>query len=91
MKGFTTTLLLFLAVYALPGFACNLIDIKSKGELRHLGVPYAFVALEKWPGQVIAVGPISDMQARRVAFRPDNPELLSAFNAFYETLLQDGS
>jgi ABC-type amino acid transport substrate-binding protein len=56
-----------------------------------LGVPDALVALEKWPGQVIVVGPVSEMQPMGVAFRPDAPELLSTFNAFYKTLLHDGT
>jgi ABC-type amino acid transport substrate-binding protein len=41
MKRFTTTLLLCITLHALPGLAGDLNDIKARGELRHLGAPYA--------------------------------------------------
>jgi len=76
-----------------PGNLNKLVPalLSGKAEAVLLAVPDAFVALEKWPGQVIVVGPVSEMQSMGVAFRPDTPELLSAFNAFYNTLLHDGS
>jgi ABC-type amino acid transport substrate-binding protein len=55
-----------------------------------LDVPDALIALEKWPGQIKIIGPISDHQGMAVAFRPGNPELLKAFNKFFEGLRADG-
>jgi len=56
-----------------------------------LDVPDALVALEKWPGQVLVVGPVSPQQGMGVGFRKDCPELRKAFNEFYQGILKDGS
>ena len=54
-------------------------------------MPDALVALQKWPGKVKIIGPVSDIQDMAVAFAKDSPELRSSFNAFLNTCKQDGT
>ncbi len=56
-----------------------------------LDVPDALIALEKWPGEIIIVGPISPAQEMGAAFRRSSPELLRAFNSFYDSIRADGT
>jgi ABC-type amino acid transport substrate-binding protein len=56
-----------------------------------LDVPDALMALEKWPGDVKVIGPISDTQVMGVGFRKSSPELRQAFNAFLRRLQRDGT
>jgi ABC-type amino acid transport substrate-binding protein len=65
--------------------------LKGEAELTLLDVPDALVALQKWPGQIKILGPISDRQNMAPAFRPDSPKLRAAFEEFLVTLKQDGS
>lgn len=65
--------------------------INHAAETSILDVPDALVALEKWPGQVLVVGPISPQQGMGVGFRKNCPQLRKAFNEFYAGMLKDGS
>lgn len=65
--------------------------LKGEAELTLLDVPDALVALQKWPGQIKILGPISDRQDMAPAFRPDSPKLRIAFEEFLVALKQDGS
>ena len=56
-----------------------------------LDVPDALVALRKWPGKIKVIGPMSDRQTMAAAFRPTSPELLAAFNTFFEQCRQNGT
>jgi ABC-type amino acid transport substrate-binding protein len=56
--------------------------MRKKAELSLLDVPDALIALEKWPGQIKVIGPLSGKQEMAVAFRKDSPQLREAFNAF---------
>ena len=56
-----------------------------------LDVPDALVALNKWPGQIKILGPISTKQDMAVGFRKDMPELQKAFAAFYKEILANGT
>jgi ABC-type amino acid transport substrate-binding protein len=59
-------------------------------EMALLDVPDALIALEKWPGQIKVIGPISEKQAMAAGFRKSSPELRGAFNAFLAGIQQDG-
>ncbi|MDY6822278.1 MAG: transporter substrate-binding domain-containing protein [Thermodesulfobacteriota bacterium] len=65
--------------------------INGHSETAILDVPDALVALAKWPGQILVIGPISLRQEMGVAFRPSDTRLRKAFNAFYESIRQDGT
>ncbi len=56
--------------------------INNEAEFTLLDVPDALVALQKWPGQIKVIGPVSEEQAMAPAFRPDAPDLRDAFNKF---------
>ena len=65
--------------------------IKGEAELTLLDVPDTIVALQKWPGAVKILGPISSVQEMGVTFRKESPELLKAFNQFLTGMKADGS
>ncbi len=54
--------------------------LKGKAETTLLDIPDALIALEKWPGELKVIGPVSGVQRMAVAFRKDSPELRAAFN-----------
>lgn len=56
-----------------------------------LDVPDALIALERWPGRIKVIGPISQEQRMAVAFRKDSPELRAAFNAYLQRIGRDGT
>ncbi|MBF0506299.1 MAG: transporter substrate-binding domain-containing protein [Nitrospirae bacterium] len=65
--------------------------LNRKAELTLLDVPDALVALQKWPGKIKVIGPISAMQEMAVAFRKDSPGLRDAFNKFLGQIRKDGT
>ncbi len=65
--------------------------IKGKAELTLLDVPDALIALEKWPGKIKVIGPISPRQEVGCAFAKTSPQLREAFNRFFEGIKQDGT
>lgn len=65
--------------------------LNDDAETTLLDVPDALIALERWPGQVKVLGPISEEQAMGVAFRKDSPALREAFNEYFAGLRADGS
>ena len=74
----------------------NLNDIvpallKHESDMTLLDVPDVMVAMERWSGQVMVIGPISEEQRMAAAFRKDSPELRAAFNSFLTQIKQDGS
>ncbi|NDV22718.1 transporter substrate-binding domain-containing protein [Desulfovibrio sp. JC022] len=64
--------------------------IKGEADVALLDVPDSLVALNKWPGKIKVIGPISPPQTMGAGFRKDSPELLKAFNEFYSELRQNG-
>jgi len=50
----------------------------------------ALIALEKWPGEIKVIGPVSGSQEMAVAFRPDSPRLRAAFNRWFEQFKKAG-
>ena len=47
--------------------------------------------MEKWPGQIKVIGPISEEQLMAAGFRKSSPELRNAFNAFFTKIKEDGT
>lgn len=64
--------------------------INGLSETAVLDVPDTLVALEKWPGQILVLGPVSAQQEMAVAFRPDDTGLLREFNAFLGQIRHEG-
>jgi ABC-type amino acid transport substrate-binding protein len=56
-----------------------------------LDVPDALIALQKWPGKIKILGPISANQDMAVAFSKDTPELQKEFDLFLEKCKKDGT
>jgi len=65
--------------------------INNEAELTILDVPDALVALEKWPGKIKIIGPVSGRQLMGVAFPKESPQLRVAFNEFFLSLRKDGT
>ena len=65
--------------------------INGEAEATILDVPDALVALERWPGQLKIIGPVSDSQEMGCGFAKDAPLLRAAFNAFFEMCKMDGT
>ncbi len=65
--------------------------IANKSELTLLDVPDALVALQKWPGEIKIIGPVSEEQDMAPAFRKDSPKLRDEFNKMLTEMRADGS
>ncbi len=65
--------------------------LKNESEMTLLDVPDIIVSMEKWPGQIKVIGPISEQQLMAAGFRKTSPELRKAFNEFLTGLKQDGT
>lgn len=64
--------------------------INGDAEATLLDVPDALIALEKWPGRVKVIGPLSEEQGMGIAFAKTSPELLAACNRFLDQCRKDG-
>jgi len=65
--------------------------IQAEAETTLLDVPDALVALEKWPGQVKVIGPLSERQDMAVGFTKQAASLRMAFEAFLAQAKRDGT
>jgi len=65
--------------------------LNQDAESTLLDVPDALIALERWPGRIKVVGPISGEQRMAVAFPKNTPELRTAFNAYLHRIRSDGT
>jgi ABC-type amino acid transport substrate-binding protein len=65
--------------------------LANESEFTLLDVPDALVALQKWPGEIKVIGPVSEPQDMAPAFRPEDKALRDAFNAYLAELRADGS
>jgi len=65
--------------------------INGEAEMTLLDVPDALIALEKWPGKIKVIGPISPMQDMSCAFPKTSPQLRDAFNQFFRECKRDGT
>jgi ABC-type amino acid transport substrate-binding protein len=60
--------------------------ISGEAEMTLLDVADALIALEKWPGKIKVIGPISPLQEMACAFAKTSPKLRDAFNRFFKQL-----
>ena len=65
--------------------------INGAAEATLLDVPDALVALQKWPGEIKVIGPVSPRQLMGVGFAKSSNELRKAFNEFFQTHMKDGT
>lgn len=65
--------------------------LNRTSEVTLLDVPDALVGLQKWPGKIKVIGPVSTIQEMAVAFRKDSPALRAAFNKFLDKIKRDGT
>jgi ABC-type amino acid transport substrate-binding protein len=65
--------------------------INGVAEMTLLDVPDALIALEKWPGRIKIIGPISPRQEMAVAFPKNSLQLREAFDQFLRQCRKDGS
>ncbi len=65
--------------------------INGESEMTLLDVPDALIAMEKWPGKIKVMGPLSGMQGMGAAFGQDSPKLRESFNRFLEKCQKDGT
>ena len=65
--------------------------LRPRGCALVLDIPDALIALEKWPGEIKVIGPVSGQQEMAVAFRKDSPKLRAAFDAWFEQIKKDGT
>ena len=65
--------------------------LKKEAEMTILDFPDALIALEKWPGKIKIIGPISAPQTMAVGFPKSSPRLREAFNRYLEETRQNGS
>jgi ABC-type amino acid transport substrate-binding protein len=65
--------------------------VNNKSELSILDVPDALIALEKWPGKIKILGPITTSQSMAVGFAKTSPNLRNEFNNYLETIKKDGT
>jgi ABC-type amino acid transport substrate-binding protein len=65
--------------------------LKGDAEMTILDVPDALIALQKWPGKLKIIGPVSDKQLMAPAFAKDTPKLLESYNRFLDKARKDGT
>jgi len=65
--------------------------INGAAEATLLDVPDALVALQEWPGDIKIIGPVSSSQFMGAAVAKSSPELLAAFNRFFQDLRTSGT
>lgn len=64
--------------------------INRDAETSLLDVPDVLIALEKWPGKIKVIGPVSSMQEMGCGFAKDSPLLRQEFNRFFDRCKKDG-
>lgn len=64
--------------------------LNGDAEATLLDVPDALVALERWPGEIKVIGPISEIQFMAPAFRKDSPRLRAAFETYLGEIRRNG-
>lgn len=65
--------------------------LKRESEMTLLDVPDIIVSMEKWPGQIKVIGPISEEQLMAAGFRKTSPALRRAFDEFLTGIKADGT
>jgi ABC-type amino acid transport substrate-binding protein len=65
--------------------------LRGDAEFTLLDVPDVVVELQRWPGRLKIIGPISEHQDLAAAFPPNAPKLRDAFDAYLRKMRTDGS
>ncbi|MCF8062599.1 MAG: transporter substrate-binding domain-containing protein [Deltaproteobacteria bacterium] len=65
--------------------------LNRDAEAALLDVPDALIALEKWPGRLKVIGPVSPIQDMAVAFPKGAVQLKETFDRFFEELKSSGA
>jgi ABC-type amino acid transport substrate-binding protein len=65
--------------------------IHREAETTILDVPDALIALQKWPGKIKIIGPLSPPQLMGVGFAKTSPRLRDAFNKYLEEAKRNGT
>jgi len=65
--------------------------INAEAEATLLEIPDILMAMQKWPGKIKVIGPISQPQVMGVAFRKGSVRLQKEFAKFYEKIKKDGT
>ena len=65
--------------------------LTGMAETALMDIPDAMVALQKWPGEVKIIGPVSEGQVMGVAVRKSSTQLLDLFNEFFKQIWADGT
>jgi len=65
--------------------------INGASEATLLDIPDAMVALQKWPGEIKIIGPVSELQLMGVAVAKSSPALLGEFNRFFKACWKNGT
>ena len=91
------------SLYGLKKYGAKVIDfnknlnelapavINGKADATLLDVPDALVALEKFPGFIKVIGPLSKRQIMACAFQKDATELKRTFEEFLDKIKKDGT
>lgn len=64
--------------------------LNNEAETTLLDVADTLIALQKWPGEIKVIGPVSQDQTMGVAFRKNSPELRTAFNQYFQRIKSNG-
>lgn len=64
--------------------------LNNDAETTLLDVADTLIALQKWPGAIKVIGPVSQDQTMGVAFRKDSPVLRAAFNRYFQSVKSTG-
>jgi ABC-type amino acid transport substrate-binding protein len=64
--------------------------LNGMAETTLLDIPDALIALEKWPGEIKVIGPVSGQQEMGAAFSKNSPKLREAFDAWFIRFKQEG-
>lgn len=64
--------------------------LNRDAEATLLDLPDALIALERWPGEIKVIGPLSEPQFMAPAFRKDSPLLRAAFERYFAQIRRDG-
>lgn len=64
--------------------------LNNDAESTLLDVADTLIALQKWPGEIKVIGPVSQHQRMGVVFRKDSPELRKAFNEYFSIIRHSG-
>ncbi|WP_167496575.1 transporter substrate-binding domain-containing protein [Desulfopila sp. IMCC35006] len=65
--------------------------IARKADTTLMDVPVALIALEKWPGRIKVIGPVSAPQTMACAFPKTSPKLRAAFEEFFSKAVANGT